>query len=373
MQFDSLIRYLDSLPEKGVPGCALTVLVDHKPVFRHMTGEGRPGQPIDGTETYWLYSATKVFTMTAVMQLIERGLMKLDDPVSKYIPAYANLTVLEDGKVRPAKTVMTIEHLMTMQGGLDYELEAPGITAALKKYGDSATTRQLVESFIEKPLSFDPGTRFDYSLCHDVAAAVIEVVSGMSFAEYVNENIIRPLGMKTMTFHPTEEQRARLAARYQWDEEKNCISIENQTNRYVLTPCYESGGAGLIGDMDSYVLLTDALANDGVGMSGARILTRESIDEMRKDRMVGPSRGDFDLRNKVGYSYGLGVRTLVDADSSRSPVGEFGWDGAAGAWTMIDPDRHIAAFYVQHVLSCGQAFDEFHPTIRDLIYEGLDG
>lgn len=372
MNFNSLTRYLDSLAAKGVPGCGMTVWVDHKPVYRHFAGEGRPGQPIRGDETYWLYSATKVFTMTAGMQLVERGLIRLSDPVSKYLPAFKNLTVMDGDKVRPARTEMTIEHLMSMQGGLDYDLDTPAIREVLRVHGKSATTRQLVDALAEKPLHFDPGTRLKYSLCHDVMAAVIEVASGRSFGEYVNENIIRPLGMKSMSFHPSESMLSRLAACYQWNADEKPEPREPMRNIYVLAPNYESGGAGLMGDLDSYILLPDALANDGVGAAGARILTRASIDEMRRDRLGPASKKDFDEMGKVGYSYGLGVRTLVDAETSRSPIGEFGWDGAAGAWTMADPDRHIAAFYVQHVLACGRAFGEFHPTVRDLIYECLD-
>ena len=372
MNFDSLSRYLDALPSKGVPGCAMIVYRDHEPIYRHMAGEGRPGRPIRGDETYWLYSATKVFTMTAAMQLIERGAMQLTDPVSKYLPAYGELTVRDGDGVRPARTVMTLEHLMSMQGGLDYDLESPAIRACLEKYGERATTRQIVDSFARQPLNFDPGTRFRYSLCHDVMAAVIEVASGKGFAEFIRENIFEPLGMKDMTFHPTPEQIGRLAGRYQWDAQEQLHPIEYLNNPYVLSPRYESGGAGLLGNLDSYVLLPDALANGGVGRTGARILSPRFIEEFRRDRQKGACRADFDLCGKLGYSYALGVRTLVDASASRSPIGEFGWDGAAGAWTMIDPEHHLSAFYVQHVLSCDRAFREFHPAIRDLIYDCLD-
>lgn len=374
MNFDALTRYLDTLPEKGVPGCDLTVWLAHRPIYRHMSGEGRPGQPMHGDETYWLYSATKVFTMTAAMQLIERGKMALSDPVSRYLPAYGHLTVNDSGTIRPARTVMTLEHLMSMQGGLDYELDTPAIRACLKQHGPQTTTRQLVDAFAEKPLLFDPGTHFRYSLCHDVMAAVIEVVSGMSFGAYIRQNLFDPLGIQSLTFAPTPAQKDRLAAAYRWDERERCFPAGSRENQYMLSERYESGGAGLMGDVDGYILLADALANDGVGRTGARILTRASIDELRRDRLKGASRTDFDtLCHKVGYSYALGVRTLVDADSSRSPLGEFGWDGAAGAWTMVDPDRHLSAFYAQHVLGCDRAYDEFHPAIRDLIYEGLDG
>ena len=103
------------------------------------------------------------------------------------------------------------------------------------------------------------------------------------------------------------------------------------------------------------------------------IITEASIDAIRENQM-GTFVKDptFSCAAGPGYGYGLGVRTLVDAANSRSPIGEFGWDGAAGAWTMVDPDNHIAAFYVQHVLGCGRSYEEFHPAIRNLIYEGLD-
>ena len=372
MNFDSLSRYLDSLPSKGIPGCDMIIFKDHEPIYRHMAGEGRPNQPIQGDETYWLYSATKVFTMVAGMQLVEKGLLKLDDPVSKYLPEFADLTVKDGDEIRPARTTMTVQHLMSMQGGLDYELNTPAIRAAHKEYGENITTRQLVSALAKQPLNFDPGTHLRYSLCHDVMAAVIEVASGTTFGEYVNENIVKPLGMKTMTFHPTDEDFSRIAACYQWDKHERPEHRTPLRNIYVLAPNYESGGAGLLGDLESYILLSDALANDGVGRNGARILTRQSIDEMRRDWLNADSKKDFDEMGKVGYSYGLGVRTLVDNSLSRSPIGEFGWDGAAGAWTMIDVDNRLAAFYVQFVHNCGRVYSEFHPAIRDLIYEGLD-
>ena len=371
MQFDALTRYLDSLPGRGVPGCDLTVWQGHRPVYRHFTGERAPGVPMDGTETYWFYSCSKVFTMTAVMQLVERGQLHLNDPVSEYLPAYAHLTVNDGGETRPARTVLTLEHLMTMQGGLSYDLTMPAMRRCLER-NPLASTRELADAFAEQPLLFDPGTRFQYSLCHDVAAAVVEVASGQSYGDYLREHIFAPLGMRAMTFAPDAAHFARMAARYHWDADERSILEDNTVNPYRLSPAHESGGAGLSGDVDSCILLVDALANGGVGRTGARILTEASIDDMRTNRLTGASLIDFGATNKVGYGYGLGVRTLTDAASSRSPLGEFGWDGAAGAWLMADPDHHLAAFYAQHVLCCGRAFDEFHPAIRDLIYEGLD-
>lgn len=372
MNFELLKDYLDSLPGLGVPGCDLTVWQNHREIFRHVSGESAPGTPMRGNENYWFYSATKVFTMTCAMQLIERGKMHLDDPVYEYLPAYRNLTVRDGDSVRPARTTLTIRHLMAMQGGLNYDLAAPPVAECLRKYGKHATTRQIVDALAQQLLQFDPGAHYLYSLCHDVVAAVIEVASSQSYGEYLRESVLEPLDIRTLTLHPTEAEKAALAARYRWDARENPIQEDNRDNPYRLSDRYESGGAGLFGNVDGYILLADALACGGVGRSGNRILNPESIDQLRENQQHGAARRDFDSFRRIGYGYGLGVRTLVDNRYSESPIGEFGWDGAAGAYVLIDPQNGLSAFFAAHVLGMGRAYTEFHPRIRDLIYTGLN-
>lgn len=367
MRFQRLTQYLEHLREEKIPACDLTVWVDHQAVYRHCTGG------LTGHETYWLHSATKVLTMTVAMQLIERGVLRLQDPVADYLPAYARLTVQEGDSVRPARTIMTVEHLMAMQGGLDYDFEALAVQRAIRETHGDATTRQIVSCYARKPLHFDPGTGFRYSLCHDVLGAVMEVAAGKPLSRLAQEMVFDPLEITDLTFHPSEEQKARLAPYFGLDEEGELISLPQSLNAVCSMPRYESGGGGLMGSADSYILLADALANGGVGQNGARILSRASIDDMRTNRQTGPAMEDFKkVRHKKGYGYGLGVRTLLDPASSRSPIGEFGWDGAAGAWVMMDPEHRIAAFYAQHVLDYARTYYEFHPAIRDLIYECLE-
>lgn len=376
MNFKALENYLDHLLELGVPGCELRVWKDHHQIFAHCSGEAEAGRAMQGNEIYWVYSATKVVTATAVLQLIESGDLSLNDLVSDYLPAYKHLNVLDKGIVRPAKTEMTIKHLLTMCSGLNYDCNSQAVKDCIQHYGASASTIQVVQSFAAQPLDFDPGTHWQYSLSHDVLAAIIEVVTGIKFSDYINLNIIQPLGIENMTFHPTAQQIQRLAARYYWDGENHLVEVEkehlNTMRFFQLSDAYESGGAGLLSDAESYIRFADALANGGVGKNGARILTPAYIDLMRMDHLDAETAKDF--ANKVvrpGYSYGLGVRTLVDESKSRSAKGEFGWDGTAGAWTLIDPQNRIAAFYVQHVIGWLAPQLEYQPRIRDLIYEGL--
>lgn len=180
MDFTRLTAYLDYLHKLNVPGCDLALYRDHELIYRHQAGwrDLNRTVPIQGNEAYFLYSATKVFTTCAAMQLIEQEKMRLDDPVSLYLPAYAHLTVKDGDTVRPARTVMTVRHLMSMQSGLNYDTETPAIEKVMKDSGQRATTRQIAEAKAESPLDFDPGTDFQYSFSHDVLAAVIEAASG---------------------------------------------------------------------------------------------------------------------------------------------------------------------------------------------------
>ena len=375
MNFQKLTDYLDHLGEMGVPGCDLILYQDHQPIYRHFAGysdeEGRV--PKRGDETYCLFSCTKLFTTCAAMQLIEAGKLELDAPVSLYLPAYAHLTVREGETLRPARRVMTVRHLMSMQGGLDYDLNAPPILETLAAHPEGATTRQVVDAIARKPLCFEPGESFQYCLCHDVLGGVIEVASGQKFSEYLKAHIFQPLGMETISFEFTPEIRSHLCAQYQFNgQTQKPEPVPRDSLNYRVSPAYESGGAGLISNVRDYALLPDALACGGVGRTGVEILSPEMIRLWSTDQLCPAGRKVFDSWKRLGYSYALGVRTRVDTSvGGRGPLGEFGWDGAAGAWTFVDPKNHLSGFYAQHVRNFGYAFSTLHPTLRNLIYEGM--
>lgn len=377
MNTNRLIKFMDTLEGLGIPGCDCVVYQNHKPVFRHMTGYADKGRtkPISNKTVYWIYSVSKLITCTAVMQLVEGGSLALDDPVYKYLPEYKDMKVKLKLGVKPALNTMTIRHLLSMQSGLNYNLSAPSILKALKDTNGKATTRELVSALAQEPLDFEPGTRFQYSFSHDVLGAVIEVVSGMPFDLYVEEHILIPLGMENTGFELTPERRAVMSDQFSYNvlsRTAKSISLENE---YVLSPNYKSGGAGLISTADDIILFLDAMSNGGVGANGYRILTQETIDLMRTDQLNDMSRQDYYMmdRYRLGYSYGLGVRMLIDKEISgaKSPLGEFGWDGAAGAHALIDTENKLAIFYVQHVKACEYAYETVHPKIRDLVYEML--
>ena len=383
MDFSKLTQYMDTLvsekiPELGVavPSIDMIVCRDHQPLYRHMAGwrDAEKKQPLRGDETYNLYSATKVFTTCAAMQLIERGKMRLDDPVSMYLPAYAQLTVKDGETVRKAQRPMLVRHLMSMQSGLNYNYETAPIREIIEKTNGQATTRQIVDAKAQDPLEFEPGTNFLYSLSHDALAAVIEEAAGMRFSEYLKKNIFDPLGIQDTCFKLPPEKLDRQCAQYMYNGEKKAFDLmEKDDLNYRFTPNYESGGAGLISSVQDYITFADAIACGGKTRDGAHILSPEMIQLWSANQLGPDSRRAFDAWNRKGYSYGLGVRTRVDtAIGGRGSVGEFGWDGAACAYTAIDPHAHLSIYIAMHVRNFVYAYDVIHPTLRDLAYGALE-
>lgn len=369
---NKLTEYLDSLIDKGIPSVDCIVYKDHKQIYRHMNGTVDRDKKINvrPDQRYLMFSMTKVQTMTAVMQLVEQGKLLLDDEVGKYLPAYKKLMVDDEEGLRELNEPMRIWHLLSMQSGLDYNAERPGILRVLKEKGQSATTRDIVDSFIESPLEFVPGTHFHYSFSHDVVAAIIEAVSGMSFGEYLKNNIWEPLNMKDTFFaKPDNSGLERLAQQYTSNDD-GIVPME-QTCNYQFTENYESGGAGLISCTEDYAKLGDALACGGESAEGIRILKPETIELIKKNLLCDAGMEEIATNmGRKGYGYGCGMQVFMYPElvGSTAPTGIFGWDGAAGSSIQMDTVSRTSLVYTQHVRNCGMAYEFIHPTLRELVF-----
>lgn len=386
MSFDKLTEYLESLKDShDVRGLDLIIKKNHETLYRHMQGYNDYAcrRPVSENDLYYLYSCTKIATMTACMQLVEKGRIGLQDPLSEYLPEFASVRVadryeLGDFRNMPdrnapshkANTPIRIENLMSMTAGLSYNTASEPIVELREKSKNTADTVDMMSAIAKMPLLYEPGTRYAYSLGHDVIAAVIEVVSGEKYRDYVMNHVFEPLGVTDIYFHPGPEEEKRLAAQYSIDAATG-KKTKKSDNSFCLTQEYDSGGAGLIATVDGFSTLLDALACGGMGAKGRRVLTEKSVDRIRTPLLSPVQLDDFTMKGmfRPGYSYGLGVRVLVDGTKSKSPVGEFGWDGAAGAYALIDPKNHISVFYAQEILGMMGVYSEVHPKIRDLVYE----
>lgn len=392
MNFDKLTEYINSLNKiYGIPASACQITKDHKVVYSHMTGYSDYGNtiPLSKKTLFRLFSATKLVTITAVMQQIERGNLGLYDEVRKYLPEFDRMKVVDNyenefpfkwpkstDRCHLAHNTIRIIDLMSMTAGLSYDTLSDELKEIKKRSNNQASTREVVAAIAKMPLLYEPRTRYSYGLEHDVLAAVIEVISGQKFSDYLKENIFDPLGIKEFYFHWDKDKNLseRICALYTGVFVSDEIKPDDgsMADSFKVTSNYESGGAGLAGTVDAYSMFIDALSNGGVGANGTRILSEESVKLLTIPYTTGQMSKDFALSGKVGYEYGLGVRVLVDQKASKSPVGEFGWDGAAGAYALIDPFNHISIFYAQHIMNFPRVYSEIHPKIRDLAYECME-
>lgn len=391
MNFDKLTEYIDSLnSEYGIPAADCKITKDHETVYRHMTGfsDYENKKELTDKALFRLFSATKLVTMTAVMQQIERGSLRLHDELREYLPEFENMLVADDfrfvfplawptreDKCHYAHNTIRIIDLMTMTAGFSYDTNAKEQKEIRESSNNQASTREVMKALAKMPLAYEPRTRYSYSLAHDVLAAVVEVTSGMKYSDYLKENIFGPLGIEDFYFHWEDDKSIsdRICALYRGEFDSDEIQADDgsMSDSFKITSNYESGGAGLAGSVDAYSVFADALCNGGIGANGARILSEESVMMFTVPYTTGQMSEDFAAAGKAGYEYGLGVRVLTDSTHSKSPVGEFGWDGAAGAYVLIDPINHISIFYAQHIMGFPKVYSEIHPKIRDLAYEAM--
>ena len=361
---EALTAFLEERERLDVPGNALIVRHGNDELYRHFSGTARPDT------LFRIFSMTKVVTVTAALQLYERGLYDMDDPVGDYLPEYARPTVWDDRRQAavPALNTLRIRDLFCMSSGLPYggdgfetarQVAAKAAELEAKHPGQGYSTLSLVRSLGSVPLAFEPGTHWMYGMSHDVLGGLIEVLSGLTLGEYMRKHIFEPLGMHDTFFRCPEGQEHRLA-----DFPTGGAPLVS----YGPQARYEAGGGGLLSTADDYMKLASALTAGGISRQGVRILSRKMVDLMRMDQLDETQKKDFNWGYLKGYSYGLGVRTLVDPAKAGIPgsVGEFGWCGVLGTWVMMDPAERLTAVYMHQRTPNLEAYVQRH--LRPMIY-----
>lgn len=325
-----------SFLDLGIPGFDLAVYHHGTCVLRHMDGfSDREKQiPVNGQERWYIYSCSKPITCTAALQLWEQGRFSLEDPLSRYLPEFGEMMVGD----RKAENPILIRHLFEMTAGFSYDVASASLTAFQKATNGRCPTRETMIHLAKEPLLFEPGTQWYYSLCHDVLAALVEVVSGQTFEDYVQAHIFQPLGMTRSTFLLPADEKESLARLYACDEATGEITPCGQDNSYILGSEYASGGAGCVSTVEDYMKFLEALRL-------GTILKPETVALMATDRMTDTLMEYYDFPHSHGY--GLGVRT----PRTGSPFTDFGWGGAAGAYLAVDIPHGMTLYYAQHVLT----------------------
>ena len=335
------------------------------------------GDPLEPDDIFRIYSMTKPLTSVAVMILVEEGAVALDDPVSKFIPAFADTTVLSDGgdRVAPARA-MTVEHLLTHTSGLTYGFFGDSPVDRIYNQSGFFTQAEGLEDFAQRvaalPLLASPGDLWNYSVSTDILGRVVEVASGQPFDAFLQARILDPLDMNDTAFVVPADKRGRFAANYARPDGTLQMIDSPVDGQYTQPPRWLSGGGGLTSTASDYIRFAQMLLQDG-GLGDVRILASETVRAMRSNRLpdaMVPLRLGTYL--SPGHGFGLGFAVVVDAESSPEPDndGVFRWAGAANTYFWIDPAAELV----------GMVWTQFNPfaaydlerEFQTLVYEALE-
>ena len=306
--------------------------------------------PIAKDSIFRIYSMTKPIIGTALMTYYEEGRFTLDDPVSKFIPEFADLKVAkEDGRdgnpiVEDADHPMTMRELMSHTAGLTYGLFSQSqVDTLYQKAGiivdPSLTVKQMVDKLAKIPLRQQPGSMWHYSIAVDVQGYVLEVLGGKPLDEVLNERVFGPLGMKDTAFHVEADKAGRFSRIYTPDSDGKLASPEN--GPYLKKPNFLSGGGGLVSTAMDYMRFAQMLANGGE-LGGVRILKPETVELMHTDQLPESvaDMGPLYRGNRFGLDFSIVTDPNPATDHERAK-GEYWWYGIGGTWFGINPAQDL--------------------------------
>lgn len=336
----------------------------------HLTVHGlrdvAAGLPVTADTLWRIYSMTKPVTSVAVLTLVEEGRLALDDPVDRYLPAFAEPRVYVGGTgenvvTRPATGPVRVRHLMTHTAGLTFGFyrthpvdalyRAAGVESSVRPGADLAETVDLYASL---PLQFDPGTEWNYSVASNVLGRLVEVVSGQPLDVFCAERIFGPLGMTDTGFHVADAQAGRLAELYGETEDGGLASSAYDVHRFA-----------------------ELLRRRGE-LDGVRLLAPATVDLMTRNHLPGDadlrsfgSRPAHDERGNDGVGFGLGVSVVTDPSRTRSPsgLGTYGWSGVATTTFWVDPGRDLTVQFMTQVRP--RSSHAVYPDLKRLVHEAL--
>lgn len=385
----ALDAHIQSYVDAGkLPGAL--VLVARKGKVAHLSTMGMAdverAAPVRTDTIFRIYSMTKPLTSIALMQLHERGLVQLDDPVSKYIPSWAGQQVYVSGdypdfQTREADRAMTVRDLLSHQSGLTYgAFDASPLDsayAARAPLSQNGTLDDMVGKLADLPLKFSPGTRWNYSVSTDVCGYLVQVISGQKLDDYFAEHITGPLGMVDTAFQVAPENVGRFAANYSPAPDGGLKLVDDpQASRFCGPVTFLSGGGGLTSTASDYWRFAQALANGGE-VDGVRIIGRKTLELMTSNHLTGGGDlssvafGQWSETAFDGVGFGLGFSVALNPAKSQlagSP-GEFSWGGAASTAFFVDPAEELVFIFMTQLMPSSTY--NIRREFRSIVYGAL--
>jgi len=378
---EAKLAEVDKFMEGQVAGKKIAggiVLVSHqgKIGFFHTYGQMdlEAKKPMQPDTIFRIYSMSKAITTAGALTLCDAGKMKLDDPVSKYIPSFSHLKVATpDGQRAPARA-MTIRDLMLHTSGLTYGGTGP---AAHKeaytrlKPMESANLKEMAEKLSQIPLAFDPGTDWNYSVAIDVLGRVIEVVSGQNLDVFLQKTLFEPLDMTDTAFSVPAEKLARFAANYSRSPGGLKVNDEPAKSKFAKKVTFFSGGGGLVGTARDYLRFLTMIQNGGE-LDGQRILRPETVKRMTTNQLpekAFPIYFGTEKRHGTGFGLGYSVRTEITKWDPSGRVGEYGWGGAASTHYWVSPADKLIVITLEQITPF-QFDTEF--GVKKILYDAVE-
>jgi CubicO group peptidase (beta-lactamase class C family) len=398
------LGYLDEHFERYISSGTLAgtiTVVYHRDQIAHWSVQGlrdrERGTPMEDDTIFRIYSMTKPIVSVALMQLYERGLFQLDDPVSKFIPSWANLRVYESGtypsfQTRPCERPMTVRDLLSHQAGLTAPAsQGTHVDAAYRQLGIggdkigrtkiASTLQDLVDALAELPLDYSPGTGWLYSQSVDIVGYLVQQLSGQRLDHYLQEKICGPLGMTDTGFWVNPRQRSRLSTNYRGVVGGGVEKLDDlEQSPYLNEPTFHSGSGGLVSTAGDYLQFCRMLLGKGT-LDGQRIIGRKTLELMTRNHITGgrsiaaaATGARWRDVSRQGVGFGLGFAVDMDASESQVTIspGSFYWAGAACTHFWIDPTEDLAVvFMTQYMSPAPETRLNIARELRAIVYGAL--
>lgn len=366
---------------------AVTVLARHGKVVEQKTygvQDISTKQPMRTDSIFRIYSMTKPMTGVAMMILYEQGKWKPSDPISRYIPEFADLKVHagtdKDGNpiLEAPRHAPTMGELMSHTAGFTYGVF--GATPVDKMYQQanllqSGSLKEFAGKLAKLPLAYQPGEGWVYSVSVDLQGYLVEKLSGQTFPDFLSQQVFEPLGMKDTGFFVPKDKMQRLATIYVPSPKGGLAPVPRDPG-VNKPPAMPSGGGGLYSTANDYLRFTQMLLNDGE-LNGARILSPSTVELMRTNHVPEPVKnGKFGIgfyRMQPGFGFGFDVAIFEDPRQVGSTTGKgtFLWDGVAGTWFWVDPSNEVIFIGMIQRMMTAPGMPNMEDLSRQLVYQAL--
>jgi CubicO group peptidase (beta-lactamase class C family) len=346
-------------------------------------------KPMADDTIFRIYSMSKPITSIALMQLYERGIFQLNDPLYRVIPSWRARQVYVSGEgdnmqLAAQAQPITFRHILSHMAGLSYGATRHPVDRMYltdqKARVQGATLQGLVDHLADVPLRYQPGERWMYSFATDICGYLVEQLSGMPLDEYFMKNIFEPLGMRDTGFWVASDKVGRFAANYQRGRDKQLKLFDDPAeSKYLQPPSFLGGGGGLVSTTEDYLRFVEMLRNKGraADAQGERIIGSRTLALMHQNHLpdgqdlAGVAIGDFSETAYEGVGFGLGfAKTLSEVGAGSLGPGDYYWGGAASTIFWVDPIEDLTVVFMTQLMP--SATFNFRGQLKNIIYGAIE-